>query len=100
LLISQSIGDFDSIIASGGFTRSSFWPQMVADVFNKPLHILHTGENSALGAAFLAMKTLGIIQSYAETIGFIETSQTFYPDNTRNNIYNNSFQKFSELTEA
>ncbi len=73
---------------------------MVADVFNKPLQILQTGENTALGAAFLAMKASGIIQSYAETSELIQTSKTFYPDRERNGIYAVSFQKFNDLLEA
>ncbi len=99
-LISQSLGDFESITASGGFTKSKFWPQMVADIFNKPVHILQTGENSALGAAFIAMKSLGHIQDYGQVMRFIETSQTYNPMEDRLIVYEKSFERFTQLATS
>ena len=43
-----------SVRLSGGGARSSFWRQMLADVFAKPAVTLATQEGSAYGAALLA----------------------------------------------
>jgi xylulokinase len=48
-----------SVRASGGGARSSFWRQILADVFNKGVASLETQEGSAYGAALLAMVGTG-----------------------------------------
>ncbi len=44
------------ILASGGFTRSPFWLQLMADILGMPLRVPAWGETSALGAAFWALR--------------------------------------------
>ncbi len=55
--------DENSIIqqlqVSGGFTQSKEWLQLVADVTGKNLHLVHTEDASAVGAAYLALENLG-----------------------------------------
>ncbi len=48
------------IIAGGGFARSKVWVQMMADVFQLPVHLQDTPETSSLGAAKLALLALGL----------------------------------------
>ena len=43
------------IIASGGFTKSDLWLQVMADALDRELMIPVWGETSALGAAFWAL---------------------------------------------
>lgn len=43
---------------AGGVTRGKVWPQILADVLDRPLETVEHAE-SALGAAFIAMKALG-----------------------------------------
>ena len=45
----------DSVRVSGGGARSSFWRQLLADVFGKRVVVLETEEGSAYGAALLAL---------------------------------------------
>ncbi|MDQ3681454.1 MAG: gluconokinase [Bacteroidota bacterium] len=45
---------------SGGFTQSTAWLQMIADVTGKKLNLVQTEDASAIGAAYLALQTLGI----------------------------------------
>lgn len=48
-----------SIRAIGGGMRSPLWGQVLADVLGRPLHKRADGEISALGAAVVALTTLG-----------------------------------------
>jgi gluconokinase len=52
------------IHVSGGFVRSSVWLQTIANIFNKKICLINSDDASALGAAFLGLKALGLISSY------------------------------------
>jgi len=42
------------LVMAGGGARAPFWRQMVADVFELPVHALATADQAAMGAALLA----------------------------------------------
>lgn len=63
-IIEQSGQRIDQINVSGGFVRSEPWVQILCDVFGKKVLRLNTEDASAIGAAFLAMKTLRIREGY------------------------------------
>jgi xylulokinase len=52
----------------GGATRSSLWPQIVADVCGVPLALTQYSHGPALGAALLAGKGLGLLNEYPSWI--------------------------------
>jgi len=99
-LISESLGEFDEIIASGGFVASEWWIQILADIFDRNVMLLQTGENSALGAAIVAMKALGLIKNYRETLPMFKTGKVYEPNHLRHQAYMNSYAKFKALANA
>jgi gluconokinase len=56
--------DVDEIHVSGGFVRSKEWVQLMADVFGKPVVLISLEDASAIGAVYMAMKSLQLIDSY------------------------------------
>ena len=80
LEIIQNMGvRVNSVRVSGGGARSSFWRQMLADVFNLRVAVLESEEGSAYGAALLAMVGTGEYSSVIEVckaavreVGFVE----------------------------
>jgi gluconokinase len=56
--------DIRQINVSGGFVNSPEWVQTLADIFGKEICLINAEDASAVGAAYLAMKALGIITSY------------------------------------
>jgi xylulokinase len=65
--IIEQIGvSLDSVRLSGGGAGSSFWRQMLADVFAKRVVTLQTQEGSAYGAALLALVGTGAYASVPE----------------------------------
>lgn len=83
----------DEICASGGFAKSDFWLQLVADVFQKKVVITDNVEGSAWGAVLLALKGLGLEAKTAEQ----PISKVFLPDTTKAELYNQLHQKFERL---
>src|SRR5207237_5389744 len=59
----ESGGDILQILASGSFTRSPAWVQMMADVFGHSIIVPSTSDASALGAAVLGMVATGDLES-------------------------------------
>lgn len=83
----------DEICASGGFAKSDFWLQLVADVFQKKVVITDNVEGSAWGAVLLALKGLGLeTKTSAQT-----TEKVFLPDTTKAELYAQLHQKFERL---
>src|SRR5438105_15378952 len=65
-IIEQMGVPVESVRVSGGGARSSFWRQMLADVFGKRVVSLATQEGSAYGAALLALVGTGEYSSVPE----------------------------------
>jgi|SRR5450631_1598529 len=84
--------EIKNVYATGGFARNERWLQILADVFNLPVLVCETIENSAWGAAKYGMRTMGISVSANTSV-----SKTFYPDAAIHPIYKKGFQKFQRL---
>jgi gluconokinase len=83
------------INVSGGFVRSAEWLQILADVFGKPLCLVHSDDASAIGATYLAMRALGMIKSFDE----VESPGTLlHPDRNHHILYaTQAFPKYERL---
>ncbi|PLK46201.1 gluconokinase [Emticicia sp. TH156] len=83
----------NEIFASGGFAKSDFWLQLVADIFQKKVVVCETVEGSAWGAALLAMQALGI----TEEAGGTAEGKVFLPDTGAGEKYQRIHEKFERL---
>lgn len=82
------------IHASGGFTKSSIWVQMLADIFNTKVIISGALESVAFGAVIIGAKALNINSNF--NVGVLET---YYPDENNHQVYQASFKKFERIYE-
>ncbi|MBA4053174.1 MAG: gluconokinase, partial [Marivirga sp.] len=87
----------DKIHVSGGFVHSEVWLQILADIFNKSIYLIHEEDASALGAAYLGLKSFGLIESYNQ----LKPAQcdSFTPDLSNHQIYKKIFQIYEKLYE-
>lgn len=92
LMEQQSIHE---ICASGGFAKSDFWLQLVADIFQKKVVICETVEGSAWGAALLAMRALKM----KEAANNVAQGKVFMPNPAVAEKYQHLHQKFERLYE-
>ncbi len=67
------------IVASGGFTQSRLWMQIVADALNRPITAPVWGETSALGAAFWAMLGTGHLGRMEDVRGIVRMGESVHP---------------------
>lgn len=71
---------------TGGFTASSCWRQIVADVLDRDLEVPLGAEGSSVGAALLALHALGEADAFALARG-VEIDSTARPDPTASATY-------------
>lgn len=85
----------EQINVSGGFMKSKLWLQMLADVTGKKLVIVHNEDASAIGASFMAMRALGMIDEYPASVS--HDLQTIRPNELNTAFYSKHFTIFKRL---
>jgi gluconokinase len=81
-----------TIMASGGFGKSEFWLQIVADIFQMKVETSQTIEGSAWGAVLIGLDATGItIEKHHKT------GKTYSPNPANKKVYNDSFTRFKKV---
>ena len=95
--LEEIAGPIQTIHANGGFARSPFWLQLLADVFNRPVHVRENVEGAARGAYMIVLKTLGRIQDFAEARNEASPMSVFVPDVEKHRHYRENVGRFERL---
>jgi gluconokinase len=89
----ETAGPLQQIAVSGGFTASPGWIQLMADVFQQPMHLEQQNDASALGAAMMGFEALGIAFE-----GLPAATATIYtPRAEHAAVYEKHYRLYSEL---
>jgi gluconokinase len=89
--LAEVAGPVGQVRVTGGFTRSPFWMQMLADVLEQRLWVPTVQEATALGAAALAMVGVGALSRPAEIGRFTAAGPPLAPDPARFDLYRRTF---------
>lgn len=98
--IQQQNNTVEAVYVSGFVTNSSFWLQLLADMFGKNIILNDVADASAMGAAFMAMYATGFITDLGEVNKFINPSKVFTPNAAVHKIYLNHFEVYKKLYPA
>ena len=74
----DAVPHVDSLRITGGAFRAPIWAQTLANTLGMPLHLTEDTGGSAVGAALLAWRALGEIESL--TVDLVQPIQTITPD--------------------
>ncbi|MDR2433173.1 MAG: autoinducer-2 kinase [Treponema sp.] len=100
-LVEQVTGNRpEKIVFAGGASKSALWPQILADVLGIPVEVPVVREATALGAALLAGKGIGLypdIQEAARTLVKIE--ERFIPDEANGKVYRQAYDTWQAVYE-
>lgn len=91
-VVQNSAETITQINISGGFVQSEVWMQMLADITGKKLVLVQKEDASAIGAVFLAAKTLKLDFSFVGS-----ELQSIVPDSAKHEHYRKIFPIFKEL---
>jgi gluconokinase len=86
--------------ATGGFARSPFWRQLLADVLDMEIEFPAGHEGSSFGAALLALQALGIIDSIDVAADLVHITETVRPDPATAAIYRSLQPIHADLYDA
>ncbi|MFD2655858.1 gluconokinase [Gracilibacillus thailandensis] len=87
LALEELIGEPKRIQATGGFARSPFWRQMLADIFDQEVMVPESFESSCLGAVVLGMYAKGDIDSLEEVKNMVGSVHSHHPNPDAAKIY-------------
>ncbi|MBE6809712.1 MAG: pentose kinase [Ruminococcaceae bacterium] len=90
----------DSILFCGGGSKSPFWMQMFADVFNMPIAKSNIDQDAAsLGAAAIAARGIGIWKDYSPLKELQCVNKLYLPCEASANKYDKLFTVFTHINE-
>ena len=85
------------VIASGGFTQSDFWLQVVTDVLNREMVVPPWGETSCLGAAFWAMLGTGCAANLESLNDLVKPGRSCLPGKENAALYQRIYPLYQRL---
>jgi gluconokinase len=86
--------------ATGGFARSAFWRQLLADALGMPVGFPDGHEGSALGAALVGMETLGIVDTIDVAAELVTIDEVVEPEPRAAAVYERLLPTFAGLYDA
>ncbi len=90
-------GDIREIRASGGFTHSRLWPQIITSVIAREMLVPAWGETSSLGAAFWAMRAAGALSSFEDAARWVQVGDRYQPTTAEVEVYDRLYRLYSDL---
>ncbi|MEO6039285.1 MAG: gluconokinase, partial [Saprospiraceae bacterium] len=89
----EALQPLEVLHAGGGFSHSRLWVQMLADIFQKPVHLERTGiDSSVLGALQLGRLALDF-----PALTNKRKNLVIKPDKSKAPIYREAFARFREV---
>jgi len=83
------------IIFAGGAAKSLLWPQILADVLGIPVEVPVVKEATALGAAILAGKAMGLYPSIKDAAcSLVKIEKKFSPNKENRGVYDKAYQNW------
>ncbi len=95
--LDQAAGPTREYRATGGFTRSAFWLQMLCDVVGKAMILPTVEQASAFGAAGLAMLGIGAATSLADVAKLVEVRPGPEPNLDNHAIYDRIYELYLDV---
>jgi len=80
------------IHATGGFTQSNLWLQILCDMFNCTVFVSGAVESSALGAVKIGLDSMGIKKEWKPKM-----TDTYQPNLLQHQVYIEQFEKFERI---
>ncbi|SDM23788.1 gluconokinase [Sediminibacillus halophilus] len=74
--------------ANGGFARSELWRQIMADIFETEIIVPESHQSSCMGAAWLTMYKLGMVERLSDIKELVKTKVKHAPVKANSDAYN------------
>lgn len=98
LAMEEIIGRPTKIHATGGFSRSPLWRQMMADIFDQEVIVPESYESSCLGAVVLGLYALGKTDSLGIVSGMVGSTHQHKPVKESAHVYHQLLPIFIQIS--
>ena len=90
----------DSLSVNGSFATYALWTQMMADMFNKPVHIKqNSGPDSvACGGYLICATEMGLYKDLDAAAQKVKLLESFHPQQANHAVYMKHFAIFERLS--
>ena len=95
LILAEIGGMPRNVLMSGGILKSPLWSQMAADIFQRELLATGAANDSTVGAALIALESVGGIDSVRDYQP--DVIMTFTPRDDKVRIYESRFRTYLDL---
>jgi gluconokinase len=92
--------DVRSIRATGGFARSPLWRRILAGAFGRPVGFADSPEGSALGAAFIGLQAVDLLDDLGRAADIVALRAVERPDRDEAELYARLLPAFDEAYDA
>jgi gluconokinase len=95
--VEETTGVIETIYLSGGVIKSDAWVQLLANITRKKVIVNDVADASALGAAFIGMKAIGILDDLKNVTRSLNEVKTFQPNPAEADVYKKYFELYRTL---
>ena len=95
--LSEQVSQPKFLKITGGFVKSDFIRQMLADVFNLPVQAMKQQQSGSIGAFFLAGLALGWFHKLDEIKQFTTPEKTYFPKADNVQVYQELLPIYREI---
>lgn len=103
-LVTDAVADcghpLERLRATGGFTNSPLWLQMVADILEIPLELPRVSESTAFGAGLLGMTAVGLLDGLDEVDDLIAVTDQLDPGTDDRETHRAAHERYAQLVEV
>ena len=101
-LVYEAIGEKpESVVFAGGAAKSGLWAQILSDVLGIPVRVPVVKEASALGAALLAGRGVGMFADITESAEkLVKIEREFTPNAENHGVYAAAYQSWQKAYDA
>ena len=93
----EKIGEPEALRVTGGFVRSDFVRQLIADIFNLPVVVIKNDQSGTLAAMFLAQLSLNEEDSLDKIVKEIDDSKVYFPNPKNVQVYQDIIPIYREV---
>ena len=93
----EKIGEPEALRVTGGFVRSDFVRQLIADIFNLPVVVIKNDQSGTLAAMFLAQLGLNEEDSLDKIVKEIDDSKVYFPNPKNVQVYHDIIPIYREV---
>lgn len=86
--------------ATGGFTKSRLWRQIMADIFEREILVPEGSSSACFGAALLGMNALGILSDFSSVKDMVQISSRHEPNEENMRVYREFKPIFNRLAKS